>query len=120
MLRFAADENLNYNIARGLLRRKADLNIVRIQDVGLSGKDDATVLEWAAQENRVLLTHDVATITKYAYERINEGLPMPGVIEINMNSPLGDIIEDILLLADYSYENEWEGKILYLPLKDFS
>jgi len=36
MLRFAADENLNYNILRGLLRRKADLNIARIQDVGLS------------------------------------------------------------------------------------
>ena len=118
MLRFAADENLNYNIIRGLLRRKADLNIARIQDVGLSGKDDATVLEWTAKVNRILLTHDVTTITKYSYERINEGLPMPGVFEIKMNSPLGDIIDDILLLADYSYENEWEGKILYLPLKD--
>jgi len=56
MLRFAADENLNYNIVRGLLRRESDLDIIRIQDVGLSGKDDATVLEWAAQENRILLT----------------------------------------------------------------
>ena len=119
MLRFAADENFNYNIVRGLLRRKSDLDIIPIQDVGLSGKDDATVLEWAAQENRILLTHDVATITKYAYERINDGLPMPGVFEIKMNSPLGDIIEDILLLADYSYEDEWDGKIVYLPLKDY-
>ena len=118
MLRFAADENLNYNIVRGLLRRESDLDIIRIQDVGLSGKDDATVLEWAAQENRILLTHDVTTITKYAYERINEGLPMPGVFEIKMNSPLGDIIEDILLVAVYSYENEWEGQIVYLPLDD--
>jgi len=118
MLRFIADENLNYNIVRGLLRRKADLNITRIQDVDLSGKDDATVLEWAAQENRILLTHDVSTITKYAYERVNEGLSMPGVFEIKMDSPLGDIIDDLLLLANYSYEDEWEGKILYLPLKD--
>ena len=119
MLRFAADENFNYNIVRGLLRRKSDLDIIPIQDVGLSGKDDATVLEWTAQENRILLTHDVTTITKYAYERINYGLPMPGVFEIKMNSPLGDIIEDILLLADYSYEDEWDGKIVYLPLKDY-
>ena len=118
MLRFAADENLNCNIVRGLLRRESDLDIIRIQDVGLSGKDDATVLEWAAQENRILLTHDVTTITKYAYERINEGLPMPGVFEIKMNSPLGDIIEDILLVAVYIYENEWVSQIGYLPLKD--
>ena len=106
MLDFAADENLNYNIVRGLLRRKSDLNIIRIQDVGLSGKGDATVLEWAAQENRILLTHDVTTVTKYAYERINGGLPMPGVFEIKMNSPIGDIIDDIILLAIYSYEND--------------
>ncbi|MBT8363272.1 MAG: DUF5615 family PIN-like protein [Deltaproteobacteria bacterium] len=118
MIRFAADENLNYNIVRGLLRRKSDLDIICIQDVGLSGKDDATVLEWVAQENRILLTHDVTTITKYAYERINEGLPMPGVFEIKMNSPLGDIIDDILLLADYSYEDEWVDQIVYLPLKN--
>jgi len=118
MLRFAADENLNYNIVRGLLRRNADLNIVRIQDVDLSGKDDATVLKWAAQEDRILLTHDVTTITKYAYERISDGLPMPGVFAIKMTSSLGEIIDNIILLADYSYENEWEDKIVYLPLID--
>ena len=117
MLRFAADENLNYNIVRGLLRCKSDLNIIHIQDVGLSGKDDATVLEWAAQENRILLTHDVTTITKYAYERLNKGLPMPGVFEIKMDSPLGEIIYDLVLLAEYSYENEWVDQIVYLPLK---
>ena len=61
MLLIAADENFNNDIVRGLLRRKPDLDIVRLQDVDLSGADDPTVLEWAAQENRVLLTHDVTT-----------------------------------------------------------
>ena len=58
MLRFVADENFNQNIIRGLLRRNPDIDIVFIQDVGLSGTNDSTVLEWAAQEGRVLLTHD--------------------------------------------------------------
>ena len=92
------------------------MNLVRIQDMGLSGKDDQTVLEWAAQEDRILLTHDVTTITKYAYERLNSGLSMPGVFEIKMDSPLGEVIDDILLLAEYSHENEWAGVIGYLPL----
>jgi hypothetical protein len=47
MLRLAADENFNNDIVRGLLRREPGLDIVRIQDVGLSGADDPTVLEWA-------------------------------------------------------------------------
>ncbi len=61
MLRLAADENFNNDIVRGLLRRKPDLGIVRVQDVDLSGVDDPTLLEWAAQEGRILLTHDVTT-----------------------------------------------------------
>jgi uncharacterized protein with PIN domain len=52
-----------------LFRRNPMLDIVRVQDIELSGKDDPTILEWAAQEGRVLLTHDVAMITRYSYER---------------------------------------------------
>ena len=53
MLRLAADENFNNDIVRGLLRRRPDLDIVRVQDVGLSGADDPAILEWAAREGRV-------------------------------------------------------------------
>ncbi len=75
MLRLAADENFNNDIIRGLLRRIPSTDIVRIQDVGLSGADDPAVLAWAAQENRVTLTHDVSTMTKYAYERLATAIP---------------------------------------------
>lgn len=75
MLSFAADENLNFDIVRGVWRRRAAIDIVRIQDVGLSGADDPTVLAWAAEAGRLLLTHDVATITFFAYERIRNGAP---------------------------------------------
>jgi len=117
MLRFAADENLNNDIVRGLLRRAPNLDIVRIQDTELSGADDPTVLAWAARDQRILLMHDVATITKYAYDRIRAGQPMPGVFEINRQVAVGLAIEDLLLLAESSLENEWEGQILYLPLR---
>ena len=116
MLRLAADENFNNDILRGLVRRQADLDIVRVQDVGLSGADDASVLEWAAREDRVLLTHDVATITRYAYERVMAGLSMPGVFEVGTGVSTAQAIEDLLLLAQYSIEGEWEGQIRYLPL----
>ena len=116
MLRLAADENFNNDIVRGLWRRKSELDIVRIQDVGLSGADDPTVLEWAAREGRVLLTHDVTTMTRYAYERVRAGQPMPGVFEVSRAVPIGRAIKDILLLAECSLENEWEGQVRYLPL----
>lgn len=79
MLKFLVDENLNNDILRGLIRRVPELDIVRVQDVGLAGADDQSVLEWAAGQGRVLLTHDVPTITCFAYERLARAEPMPGV-----------------------------------------
>jgi len=117
MLLLISDENFNNDIVRGLLRREPDLDIVRVQDVGLRGADDPTVLEWAAQEGRVVLTHDAATMAHYAYQRVRENKSMPGVIEIADDLPAGMVIEDVLFLAEYSEPKEWEGQVIYLPLQ---
>jgi len=84
--------------------------------VGLSGAGDEAVLEWAAREGRILLTHDVSTLTRYAYDRVKASLPMPGVLEVSRAVPVSTAIEDILLLAELSLPREWEGQIRYLPL----
>jgi hypothetical protein len=112
----AADENFNNDIVRGVLRRNPRLDIVRIQDAGLSGAGDEVVLEWVAREGRILLTDDVSTLTRYAYDRAKASLPMPGVLEVSRGVPVSTAIEDILLLAELSLPGEWEGQIRYLPL----
>ena len=42
---------------------------------------------------------------------------MPGVFEISRYVPVAIAIEDILLLALYSLDGEWEGQVRYLPLR---
>jgi hypothetical protein len=116
-MQLVVDENLNNNIIRGVLRQRPDADIVRVQDVGLSGADDPTVLEWAAKHGRILLTHDVSTITRYAYERIASEKEMPGVFEVSRTAPIGPVIESLILLLECSLEGEWTGQIIYLPLK---
>ncbi len=117
MLRLLADENFNNQIIRGILRQRPELDIVRVQDVGLSETDDRVILEWAAQQGRILLTHDVETMTRYAYERVQAGLAMPGVFEISRSVPIRLVIEEIILIAEGSFEGEWEGQVQYLPLR---
>ncbi|MBW4553815.1 MAG: DUF5615 family PIN-like protein [Aphanocapsa sp. GSE-SYN-MK-11-07L] len=117
MTRFLADENFNNQIVRGVLRQSSDIDIVRVQDVDLSGADDPTVLAWAAQEERIVLTHDVATMTTFAYERIQAGLFMPGLFEISRRVPVGLAIEEVILIAECSLEGEWEGQVRFLPLR---
>ena len=60
MLQLATDENFNGDIVRGVLFRLPDLNLVRVQDVGLEGAIDPVVLAWAAQNQRIAVTHDRA------------------------------------------------------------
>jgi len=117
MLRLAADENFNADIVRGLLRRLPALDIVHVQDVGLSGADDPAVLEWAAREHRVLLTHDISTLVSFAFERVAAGLAMPGVFAARSNGPIGSTIDDPVLLAECSEDAECEGRVLFLPMR---
>ncbi len=117
MLRLASDEDFNHRMVRGLRRKQPDLDIVRVQEAGLSGTPDPGVLEWAASENRLVLTHDASTMTKYAYERTANNQPMPGIIEVGRDIPIGHAIEDTLILVVCSFEGEWEGQVIYLPLK---
>lgn len=116
MIRFAADENFNGDIIRGLRRRSPEIDVVTVQEAGLSGAKDPSVLEWAAREGRVLLTHDVSTITQAAYDRVRAGQHMPGVFEAARGVPTGQLIEDLVLLAGCSLPGEWEGRVIYLPL----
>jgi hypothetical protein len=38
-------------------------------------------------------------------------------VEVGQLLPIGGVIEDLLLLAGASLEGEWEGQVLYLPLR---
>jgi len=58
VLRFVTDEDFTRAIVRGVLRARPDIDIVRVQDVGLRTQEDTVVLNWAATEGRVLLTQD--------------------------------------------------------------
>ena len=116
MLRLAADENFDGRIVRGLLRVLPNLDLVRVQDTALSAADDAAVLEWAAREGRLVLTHDMGTMTAAAWARVRAGLPMPGVVEVSSEEPVGRAIDEIRLIIAASHAGEYEGQVLFLPL----
>jgi hypothetical protein len=116
MIRFVIDEDFDNRILRGLLRRRADLDIVRVQDTHVTGRTDPDVLEWSFQERRVLLTHDVSTMTKHAYERMRTGRSIAGIVEVPQSLAIGKAIEDILTIAMATSIQEFENQIQYLPL----
>ena len=75
------------------------------------------MLEWAAQQQRIVLTHDVNTMPKYAYERVASGQIMPGVIAVHLGAAIGEVIEDMVLILEAIAPSEFENQVVYLPLK---
>lgn len=62
-MKWLADECFDNDIIRGLLRRSPDLDLIRAQDVfEVAGRDDESLLAWAAKHERVVLTHDLASM----------------------------------------------------------
>ena len=116
MLRLLSDENFNGDLVRGLLRQDLQLDLVRVQDVGLMQTPDSDILEWAANQNRLLLSHDVSTIPPAAYQRVIEGKPMPGVLIVPDQMLMRQAIAEILFLTRGVEPDECEGQVLFLPL----
>ncbi len=116
MLSLLSDENFNGDIVRGLRLRQPNLDLLRVQDVGLREVDDPAILGWAADNERILLTHDRATMPDFAYERLVREEPMPGMFVINDRMPIRQAIDELLMLVDCSEQAEWKDVVLYLPL----
>ena len=116
MLPLLIDENFNHRILRGLQRQVPHLDFVVAQDIGLQGVVDPKVLALAAEQQRVLVTHDVNTIPKHAYERLKAGEPMPGALAVPDSMPIGQAIEELALAVECCQPSEVDGLVIYLPI----
>jgi hypothetical protein len=115
MVRLLTDNNLNGHIVSGLIIRRPTLDLIRVQDVGLASAFDPEILAWAALHDRILVTHDRTTMTRFAYDRVSAGQAMPGVFVIDNLVPIRRVIDDLLLIDDCTPQIEWTDKVEFLP-----
>lgn len=116
MIRFLADEDFSGPILAGVKRRLPELDIIRVWDTIVRKRPDPEVLEFAATEDRVILSHDLSSMEFHAADRIRLRKPMPGLFLVRQNYPIGPSIQEIVTLAECSHPGEWYNRIEYLPL----
>lgn len=116
MAKFLVDEDFNNRIVRGVRRRNETIDIVRVHEVGLLGRADPEILDWAASKDRIVLTHDAATMIAFGLKRISEGSAFPGMIVISQYASIGRVIEDIAKIAENEL-SDLSGQIAYLPFR---
>jgi hypothetical protein len=116
MIQLLIDENFDHRILRGLRLRLPRLDYIIVQRVGMSGFSDPVLLDWAANEGRIILTHDVNTVTRYATERMKQALPMAGVIIVPDAMEIGHAIADLEIILECNTAADISNQIQFLPL----
>ena len=109
MLRLLIDENFDQRILRGMRLRLPELDYIIVQRAGMSGLSDSTLLDWAARQGRILVTHDVNTITRHAHERTKHGQPMSGVIIVPDALEIGRAIGDLDIMYVLTTTARWDA-----------
>lgn len=113
-MKWLADENFRNAIIRGLLRKAPAHDIVRAQDLPeVSGRDDRVLLRFATDEGRVVATHDVSTMR----EQMRTESRCAPIVMVPDSMPVGDAIDDILVLDECAAEADWAAGVIYLPLR---
>ena len=114
-IRFQADADLNAEIVAGVLRREPGIDFQTADEARLRGLLDPEVLALAAQENRILVTHDRRTMPRHFADYLLH-YSSPGVFIIAQNVNVRVAIEELLLIWTASESEEWRNLIVEIPL----
>jgi predicted nuclease of predicted toxin-antitoxin system len=113
--RFQADADFNEEIVSGLLRNHPDMDFQTAQEAGLRGLLDPEVLARAADDRRILVTHDRRTMPAHFADFIQQR-ESPGVIVISQRVTVRRAMDELDLVWEASEAEEWTNLIVELPL----
>jgi hypothetical protein len=114
-VRYQADADLNQVIVTGVLRREPAIDFQTAFAAGLEGVKDSEVLALAAQQGRILISHDRKTMPLEFATFITSN-QSSGVIIVSRKLPIEAVIEELLLIWAASSAEEWVNRIAKLPL----
>jgi hypothetical protein len=101
-------------IVRGVIRREPTIEFQSAVAASLQGLSDIEVLSRAADQGRLLVSHDRKTMPRYFAELIRRR-NSPGLILISQKTSPLIAIESLLLLWEASEAADWTNRVIALP-----
>ena len=113
-LKLQADADLNEDIVNGVLRREPGVDFRSATAAGIRGLSDWEVVKAAAEEGRILVSHDRRTMPAM-FGQFMQNSPSPGLFLISQSTNVSSAIEGILLVWAGSEHEEWANRIVTIP-----
>lgn len=115
-IRFQADNDLNGLIIRATLRLEPSIDFRTAHSAGFDGLADQTVLERAAEDGRILVSHDKRSMPRHIAELTRHGFRSPGVlVVIPQDAPLARVAESLVIVWADNRPDDWINLITKLP-----
>lgn len=112
------DENVNPLYQIQLQMRDPDLVVWAVGDEGTPSKGtlDPEILIWCEDYGFILVTNNRTSMPVHLTEHINQGRHVPGIFILNPNMSIGETIEELILIAGTSDDDEYQDTIRFLPI----
>ncbi|NMG08516.1 DUF5615 family PIN-like protein [Brasilonema sp. UFV-L1] len=117
-LKYLLDENVAPLYQVQLRRQKPDLVIWVIGEPGTLPKStlDPEILCWCEEHDFLLVTNNRKSMPVHLVEHINQGRHIPGIFILNDKLTIEQNIDELILIAEASFDGEYQDQIVHLPL----
>ena len=115
---FLLDENVPLVIQTQLEQRGFSETIYAIGDgtAPPKGTPDPEILVWVEDNGCLLITNNRASIPVHLQDHLAQNYHISGIIQLPKRMNVGRIVEDLVLIGEVSYPDEFQDQIVYLPL----
>ena len=116
-VKYLLDENMEPYYRQHLSRREPQLIVWEIGDPGVPPKStkDPAILLWCEANDFVLVTQNRASMPVHLTDHLAQGRHIPGIIVLNTHLPVGETVQQLILLACASFADEFRDQIIHLP-----
>jgi len=117
-IRYLLDENVELVYRTELLKREATLTVWKIGAPGAParGTADPEILCWCEEHEFILVTNNRRSMPGHLHDHVTMARHVPGIFELNPNMSIGETIEELWLIWGASQENEYQDRIVFLPI----
>ena len=117
-LKYLIDENVNPVYPNQIRGREPDIVIKVVGEPETPPRStlDPDILYWWEENNFVLVTNNRTSMPVHLADHIAEGRHVPGIFILNPKLSMGQNIEELILIAEGSFDDEYQDQIVNLPL----
>jgi hypothetical protein len=117
-LKYLIDENVDPLYPTQMRLKQPELNILVIGDplTPPKGTKDPEILSRCEEYGFILVTNNRRSMSVHLKDHLEKNQHIPGIFILNPQLTIGQNIEELLLIAEGSYYDEYQDQIIHLPI----